>query len=201
MTGDICIWSITHQTWKKSLSCLHSRFHWSLDSVVVTLLGKMVQYSRNFITMLKIWHSVWSNLLTDYHRTPVFQCHHSEVWLVIEGVSAPADEEGEVTDPRMVCVCVCIGGAGGAQTGMFFTRPCCCVPRRLHGAVSPRSRSDSLPHWSASNTPLRPIGRGVKPRPSFPHRVWNDEWERGWGEKLGNVQFWFEVTRGRVLGR
>lgn len=42
--------------------------------------------------------------------------------------------------------------------GTVLTRPCCCVPHRLHVAVSPRSRSASVIYWLASHTPLVVIG-------------------------------------------
>lgn len=58
--------------------------------------------------------------------------------------------------------------------GMPLTRPCSCVPHRLHVAVSPRSRGASFIYWSASHTPLVAIGGAF----DHAHRIPTTAFER-----------------------
>ena len=121
------------------------------------------------------------------------------ICLIIEGVWGWSDSSKSM---GCVCVCVCLyWGGGGSQECVSHAHAVGCVPRCLHGAVSLRSRVESLSRWSMLHTPLRPIGRGVRPRPLLPHRVWNDEWERGRGEKWEPSTDWFQVkgTRQQVV--
>ena len=60
-------------------------------------------------------------------------------------------------------------GLSGCARGCFphYLKPSV-GPHRLHRAVSRRSRTDSVFHWSVSHTPFLSIGRRHGPRPSFP---------------------------------
>lgn len=137
---------------------------------------------------------IWSNLYL--YASACFDDHSWIIQCVISHrrcVSFPSDEAR-----ASVRACV-FGGVGGWEC---FSHAHAVVYHAAFTVPSGPDHAATLPLIGrALHTPLRLIGGDVKPRPSFPHRVWNDEWEGGRGGYCGiHTLLVSGIHTGQLLG-